>query len=138
MSKRLKQRKVTLVLSNRNTTDPTHILQAVEDVFRPKELELVIDNDVSHNGCVPDEQLETEANVKVAASLDERAKTKTSNEHRPQIISPEMLESFTADYRNHQILKAKQKRKDLESFVVEHASKGILIFLKVVSSLSSP
>src|SRR5207249_3283173 len=77
MSKRPVARKITIVFENRDPNDSGKFLQAVEDAFRPKDLEIVVTS-VGR----PDEQLETEAREQASAILD-----KKDREHRSAPIA---------------------------------------------------
>lgn len=74
MAKRPLKRKVTIVLRPRVPDDHRLLLQAVEDVFRPREIEITVESPAETEPApsCPDEQLETAAREHAAEILDER------------------------------------------------------------------
>jgi hypothetical protein len=74
VAKRQTKRKVVITLRPRVPDDPQVLLQAIEDVFRPGEIEITIespDRTEAAPSC-PDEQLETAAREHAAKVLDEQ------------------------------------------------------------------
>jgi hypothetical protein len=71
---RPKKRKITLTLTPRVAQDPLAIFQAVEDVFRPEQLDIRVGDSPLPAQSVADEPLETEVSKVVGAALDEKAR----------------------------------------------------------------
>ena len=73
MPKRQTKRKVIIKYVGRNPDDPLALLEAIEEVFRPKDIEISVQEvDDNQSNVIPDEQLETQAREVVAKELDKR------------------------------------------------------------------
>lgn len=83
MAKRKRQtnRKVLIRFVGRNPEDPVELLEAIEDVFRPKDIEVQVET-VESSNLVADEQLETLLRKKIADALDEN-----EEKHQPEETS---------------------------------------------------
>ncbi len=75
MPKRQTKRKVIIHLKQRNPSDPLPLLQAVEEAYRPREIEIIVEEPSDPPDAappIPDEQLETAAREHAAEVLDEQ------------------------------------------------------------------
>lgn len=73
MPKRQMKRKVVIHLKQRDPSDPSLLLQAVEKAFRPREIEISVEEPSNEAPpAIPDEQLETAVREHAAEVLDEQ------------------------------------------------------------------
>ena len=72
MPKRQTKRKVLIRYVGRRPDDPLALLEAVEEAFRPKDIEISVEIDEESPPMSPNEQVETMAREAAAQTLDER------------------------------------------------------------------
>lgn len=113
MAKRQTKRKVIIRYVGRNPDDPLALLEAVEEVFRPKDIEISVQSDDDDTEqSTPNEQLETKAREAAAQTLDERAAEDKRDKKDPE--------------------KAKKR---LRAWIAEKIVVGWKIFVKILPTL---
>ena len=105
MAKRQTNRKVQIRLRSRDPGDPTRIFNAIEEAFRPREIEVVIgpSDSVDNVGeYVPNEPLETKAREAASNYLDSKDEKLAGQPDASELerISDDHLESRMAQIRD--------------------------------------
>ncbi|NQT14970.1 MAG: hypothetical protein HQ582_19600 [Planctomycetes bacterium] len=128
MAKRQTNRTVKIVFKVREPGDPKKYLSAVEEVFRPREVEVSVDaseEDLATGAdLVPDEPLETKAREHVAELLDEK--------HREQLEMEKALGELMVDDPSSRAKWVKAERSRLRSVLHRYAKAGWWFSAKVV------
>lgn len=127
MAKRQTNRKVTINFGGRDTTNPLTLLQAVEETFRPKEIEINATNpqesrerDLSET--IANQELESLARDRVAKVLDARDAEETT---------------IRIDTGSTPMADRARKRASAENYVADLIGAGWSVFVTVVSTLKT-
>lgn len=125
MAKRRTNRKVTIHFKGRSPEDPLWYLNAVEEAFRPQNIDVVVSE--AAGPSVSNEPLETLAREHVANILDEKAKCPASAS-----TSTQADEASPSERQVHEIGRSGAK---LAARVIRLLKQGWTITAKVVPVL---
>ena len=113
MAKRQTKRKVTIKYVGRNPDDPHALLEAVEEVFRPRDIEICVQSATDDLAePKPNEQLETKGREAAAQALDKR-----NAEVKPSEQDP------------------KEAKRRLRSWIADRIAAGWKVFVKILPTL---
>lgn len=132
MAKRQTNRKITIRFTCREPKDPRIVLEAVEEVFRPKEVDIEVGSEP--NFGTPDEQLESQMAEEVRQVLDNRDREIKADNKTHQVMDP--VADVAADSDMTPLPESSRLlRQRVAVWMARHIPGGWTIVMKVLEAL---